>query len=85
MPGPGQADRPPVSSEFDPSVSGSLERGRSNPRSPSVPMMTGGRNQLGSNSSQGSDSQERASLNQGSDSQKSALVRPYAVDRKSVV
>lgn len=79
MPGPGQADRPPVSSEFDPSVSGSLERDRSNPRSPSVPMMTGGRNQLGSNSSQGSDSQERASLNQGSDGQKSALVRPYAV------
>ena len=79
MPGPGQADRPPVSSEFDPSVSGSLERGRSNPRSPSVPMMMGGRNQLGSNSSQDSDSQERASLNQGSDGQKSALVRPYAV------
>ena len=79
MPGPGQADRPPVSSEYDPSASGSLERGRSNPRSPNVPMMTGGRNQLGSNSSQGSDSQERASLNQGSDGQKSALVRPYAV------
>lgn len=79
MPGPGQADRPPVSSEFDPSVGGSLERGRSNPRSPSVPMMMGGRNPLGSNSSQDSDSQERASLNQGSDGQKSALVRPYAV------
>ena len=79
MPGPGQADRPPVSSEYDPPESGPLERGRSNPRSPGMPMMMDGRSQLGSNSSQGSDSQERASLQQSSDGQKSALVRPYAV------
>lgn len=79
MPGPGQADRPPVSSGYDPSASGAAERDGAVSRAPGVPRMTGGRSQLGSHPSQGSTSQERASLYQGSDSQNSALVRPYAV------
>lgn len=79
MPGPGQADRPPVSSGYDPSASGAAERDGPLSRPSGVPRMTGGRNQLGSHPSQGSKSQERAPLYQGSDSQNSALVRPYAV------
>jgi hypothetical protein len=78
VPGPGLADRPPVSSGNDPSARGAAERA-DRPRSPGVPMMMGGRSQLGSHSSESSNSQERAPLYQGSDSQKSALVRPYAV------
>ena len=79
MPGPGQADRPPVSSRYDPSASGATERNSPLSRPPSLPRMMGGRNQLGPPSPQASKGQERTSLSQGSDGQKSALVRPYAV------
>jgi hypothetical protein len=79
VPGPGQADRPPVSSGYDPPASDAAGRDGPLSRPPGVPRMTGGRNQLGAHSSQGPHSQERAPLYQGSDSQKSALVRPYAV------
>jgi Protein of unknown function (DUF742) len=77
VPGPGQADRPPVNSGNDPSARSGAERDV-RPRPSGVPMMRG-RSQLGSHSSESSNSQERAPLYQGSDSQKSALVRPYAV------
>jgi hypothetical protein len=79
VPGPGQADRPPVGSGNDPSVRGAAERDGRRPRPPGAPMMMGGRSPFGSHSPQSSNSQERGSLSQGSDSQKSALVRPYAV------
>jgi hypothetical protein len=79
VPGPGQADRPPVSSRYDPPASGAAERDGPLSRPSGVPRTMGGRNQLGLQSSQGSNSQERAPLQKGSDSQKSALVRPYAV------
>jgi Protein of unknown function (DUF742) len=67
VPGPGQADRPPVSSGYDPSADGAIERDRRRPRTPSGPRVMGGFNQPGSR------------LSQGPDGQKSALVRPYAV------
>ena len=79
MPGPGQADRPPVSSGNEASARGAAERDGRRLRPPDAPMMMGGRNQPGSHSPQSSNSQERAPIYQGSDSQKSALVRPYAV------
>ena len=79
MPGPGQADRPPVSSGYDPSARDAAARDSSLSRPPHPPRTMGGRNQFGSPSSQGSTSQERSPLSQGSDGQKSALVRPYAV------
>lgn len=79
MPGPGQADRPPVSSGYDPPASGAAERDGPLSRPPGLSRMLSGKNQLGSHSPQGSNRQDRASLNQGSDGQKSALVRPYAV------
>ena len=67
MPGPGQADRPPVSSGHDPQTSGAAERDRRQLRLPDGPRVMGGINQPASR------------LSQGSDSQNSALVRPYAV------
>ena len=67
MPGPGQADRPPVSSGYDPPASSAAERDRRQPRPSDAPRVIGGINQ------------PAARLPQGPDSQKSALVRPYAV------
>jgi hypothetical protein len=66
VPGPGQADRPPVSSGSNPSAGGAVGQDRRRRWPPSVPK-PGGKNQLSSQ------------LSQGSDGQKSALVRPYAV------
>ena len=77
MPGPGRADRPPVSGGYDPSAGTAVGQDRRYPRPPGVPM--GGSDQLGSRTHQGSGSQESPLLYQSSDSQKSALVRPYAV------
>jgi hypothetical protein len=66
VPGPGQADPPPVSSRHDPPASGTVEQDRRRPWPPGI-QTPAGRNQVGSR------------LSQGPGSQESALVRPYAV------
>jgi hypothetical protein len=66
VPGPGRADRPPVSGGHNPSVGGAVEQDGRNLRPPAFPTLSG-RNQVGSHPYQ------------VSDSQKSSLVRPYAV------
>jgi hypothetical protein len=66
VPGPGQGDWPPVSGGHNPSTGGAVGQDGRYPQPGGVPLMRG-RNQVGS------------PTHPGLDSQKSALVRPYAV------